>query len=932
MQKFENKFKPNTKICACFIFVITVVCVSISHAATLSDASPEEPLSSADFFNSANSSQSVNSRLIEAGENKASIINKPSVLPDDENNIRLLELSIGPYRLENLVMVYQYKEILFVPFGALSELLDLAVKTNPSMGIAKGFIFKQNRTFYLDVNRGEVTLSGAMKSFDVKRTAIRQLDDIYIDSDLLSEWLPLKIDIDLYSSRLKIIPDEPLPFMLRKEREGRIKVTQSSLVPKDRGYPRYTALYEAWTYPHINFNARAGVYKNNLDETGRTYSHVTYATADLFNMESAWYLSGDQDKLFDDFRVTFGRKDTDSGLLGYAKASEYAFGHVVEPRINLINRPLSVEPGAYISNYPLTRQQQYDTHSFSGDLPPGWEVELYRNNSLLNYQSVSINGRYEFNDVPLLFGHNYFRLVFYGPQGQIKEESQTFELGQSLTIPGKQYYRLMTTKDEDFGNRTLLQYDIGINKHLSLTAGFLNLPIDKDLLISMPEKEHKYLTGGIRGFHNSVFYKLDYISDNESGTAKDWELQSRLGPVILDISNIYFDKFVSEVFNETLSPIERRSEIKLNTAIPTKLLSSIPVSLELRRDSYEDGNWNSQIVNRISAQKYNYAVTNSLALASARDTEDVFSGNLSVSRRAKKYNLRTSLGYQIKPDKEFTSVSLSADGFKLWGFHAIAGITKIINSDEEQINFGLNREMDGYTLGMVTRASTDGTFSFEFTFNMGLIREPRMGQWKKTAKTVANQGAISAQVFLDRNGDGKKDDDEEPLSGVRVNINGGGAMEKTDENGIAFNYGIMPYRQMDFDIALNTLEDPLLLPEKKGMRVDLRPGFVTRLDFPIMLTGEIDGTTYINYDGVKREASGVVLELIDQKGEVIKIIKTAYDGFFVMDKIPVGVFKLRVSEEQIAELGLNPVEPIIVEINAEKQIVNGQNIILTSKQ
>ena len=121
-------------------------------------------------------------------------ISKPTILPDDENNIRLLQLSVGPYTFDDLIMVYQYGDILFIPFGTFSELIDLAIKAGPSSGIAKGYVFNEKKTFYLDINRGEITLSGVKKSFDNSRTAARELDDIYVDSNLLSEWLPLMID------------------------------------------------------------------------------------------------------------------------------------------------------------------------------------------------------------------------------------------------------------------------------------------------------------------------------------------------------------------------------------------------------------------------------------------------------------------------------------------------------------------------------------------------------------------------------------------------------------------------------------------------------------------------------------------------------------------------------------------------------------------
>ena len=863
----------------------------------------------------------------------ASIISKPTILPDDEANIRLLEITVGAYKFDDLINVYQYGDTLFVPFGTFSELIDLAIEADPSSGIARGFVFDENKTFYLDINRGEVTLSGIMTTFSNIRTAARALDDIYVDSSLLSEWLPLNIEIDLYASRLKIITDAPLPFEQRIERESRMKRTQTRLLPRDRGYPRYTAPYEPWSVPHINLTARAGMFKDNAGDIHGTFSHVTYATADLFNMESAWYLAGDQDKLIDDYRITFGRKDVDAELLGPLDAREYSIGHVVEPRMDLINQPDSVQPGLFVSSYPLTQQIQFDSHSFSGDLPPGWQVELYRNNALLGFRPTGIDGRYEFNDVPLLFGHNHFRLVFYGPQGQTREETQTFELGQSLTIPGEQYYRVMVTDDEDYsGSRTVMQYDIGLNKHFSANAGFVSLPLASGSLTSRSVTNHQYVTAGLRSFQKYVFFKTNYTSDSQSGSALDWGVQSRLGPVILNLSEVYFyDGYTSEEFNQTVSPITRRSEFKLDTAIPTMIFASMPIAFEYERDSFEDGSWRTRALNRISAQKHGYAVTNTLTWNAVTGQQNVLSDILQVSRRTARYNLRANFGFRIKPESEMDSVSVTADGFKLWGFHATAGVSKVLFADTEQFTFGLNRDLYGFNLGLDSRLSTDGTFNLELVFTMGLVREPREGNWIRDPRPIANQGTLSAQAFLDENGDGKKGADEEALKGVKVNINGGGIRNKTDENGIVF-LSLEPYREVDIDIDLATLENPLWLPANKGVRVDLRPGYTTQLDFPVVQTGEIDGTTYVKFGDVEREASGITVELIDEDENVIQSVKTAYDGFFILSKIPFGHYQLRVSEEQLENMGVHAIESIGVTITNEEEIINGQNFVLIKKE
>ena len=194
------------------------------------------------------------------------------------------------------------------------------------------------------------------------------------------------------------------------------------------------------------------------------------------------------------------------------QATEYAVGYIDEPRLDAITRPLDPQPGALISNFPLARQLQYDSQNFRGPLPPGWSVELYRNNELLDYIPSSDNGLYQFDDVPLLFGTNYFRLIFYGPQGQVQEENYRYTLDRTLTRPGKHQYRFQTSQGEEFGYRSLLQYEHGFSKSISLAANLASIPLDKRYVTTKPEEQHNYMTAGVRGFFKSMFYRVDILN------------------------------------------------------------------------------------------------------------------------------------------------------------------------------------------------------------------------------------------------------------------------------------------------------------------------------------------------------------------------------------------------------------------------------------
>ena len=278
--------------------------------------------------------------------------------------------------------------------------------------------------------------------------------------------------------------------------------------------------------PFIDQTLRVSARKEPDGETLYPWRYTTYATADLLKHEASMYLDGYEEDALETFRFTLGRKDPEAELLGSLRAREYAIGSVLEPAQKLLTIPGKQQPGFRLSNFPLTRQEQFDSQTFIGDLPPGWQVELYRNNTLIRFQQQGIEGQYRFESVPLLFGSNYFRLVFYGPQGQIREQEEFFEVGQSLTKKGEHFYRALVSDNERGGNRATLQYDIGLKDWIS--ASFIGASIPLDVNTTTVE-QHNYVQAGLRGFWESFFVTLDLIDDIDGGEALDFYIQTGIG-------------------------------------------------------------------------------------------------------------------------------------------------------------------------------------------------------------------------------------------------------------------------------------------------------------------------------------------------------------------------------------------------------------------
>ncbi len=837
--------------------------------------------------------------------------------PRDED-LRILEIRVEKYRLDDVLPTYQRKDSLLVPLGLLSEILDLAISVDIGDGVAQGFVFTEDKTFYLDTSRNEATVSGISYPYNKPQVSVLD-DDIYVDSSLLSKWLGITIDTNLLASTVTIKSKDKFPFILRLEREEKIAKAKAGLNNKIPYYPYLYEPYDMWDVPFID-QTFEGTSLNNDSGSNNTFRSTTYMTSDLLGMQASMYLFATNDDVTEDFRFTLGKKDPESGLLGFARATEYEMGSITEPRLKNITQPGAQETGALISNFPLNRQAEYDRQRFIGNLLPGWEVELYRNNVLIGYQSIADNGQYDFDDIAILFGRNYFRLVFYGPQGQVREEEQVFELGQALTEKGKHYYRALVSDNSSGNSRATAQYDFGLSKYISVSFIGASIPLD---VTSKTVEQHNYVQAGLRGFWKAFFATVDVIDDVDGGEAINFDLQTSFGSTAFKFNRTMMNKFFSEEYQLTEQQYKSNTEFRIDTAIPPSFLPRIPVSFELTMSDFKFGNDINQLDNLVSMQTYGLSFSNQLTYVKNSISENTFTGIFGLSSDIDGIGIRGTVNYAIKPKAEVTNIDMTVRPPLYKNFQLTYGLNHSLQANTTVVSASASKAIGKYNLTLGSSYSTDDAITLNARFSVGIGREPRQKQWDANALAIAGRGSVSARVFLDNNQDGLFNEGDVPIENAGFTINGGYQRVKTDANGIAFITGLPDHTPTNVAIKQSTLDDPLWVTAIDGMRIVPRPGKAIQLDFPIFTSGEIDGTVYLVKDDKTVPVGRVKVEVVSQQGQVIRSATTEYDGFYVISNIPLGVYSVRVSPVQMSKLDLHVEnEPSIV-ISNDDQFKSG---------
>lgn len=839
-----------------------------------------------------------------------------------ELDLLLLEVRLDQAVLSGAIPAYGVGEHTLLPLGELARLLTIAIQTRPGEGTASGFILSEDRGFSLNLSDASVTRAGVTETFD-PALVLMEPDDLYVAKSLLEHWLPLRLEIDHSSLSLRVHPLEVLPLQARLQRERLGEQAGTRGGYRNPGYPRHEQPYQLLGMPFVDQTFETELRKNDAG-TKTDARYTAFLTGDLLGMEASLYFSSSKQDSTPDVRATLGRYDPGGNLLGPLRARSFSLGSFSTPHVENVARSVSGE-GVTLSNRPLTRPTSFDRQTFEGDLPPGWDVELYYNDALIDFRQADAEGRYRFEDQPLSYGRNDFRLVFNGPLGQRRVEQFSFSLDQSMVRPGEFQYSVTEHRDDDGQPRSIAQFDLGLARALSLSAGVVRAPAGN---AGQQDGEEQYTNLGLRTFWQSMSVSGDFVQAQGGGSLAEWGLQTRIHGVAVDASHTQLNRFASDAFPALSDPIQTRDELRLSGAIPWGSRSRLPVAVAATRDELESGMINTAVSARISAYLYSTAFTNTLRWRSFSDLEQA-SGSLQASHRVRNTSLRSGINYTLGSESEVSSLALSVDQYLTDGYRLTAGVVHNLVAPETRYAAGFTKSLGRYGLGVNASYSDTDEIAVGMQLFIAMGRDPRRSNWLMDARPMANSGAASVRMFLDDNNSGVMDAGEEPLEGIGLTVNGGRHHARTDAAGIA-HIDHLPIKQyVDIGVDSSTLIDPQWSPKVKGARMVPRPGSVARLEFPVQMTTEIDGTVYLLEENGERGIGDLQLELINDQDEVVAQTTSSWDGFYIIPDVATGEeYWLRVSPSQLKRLGLTDTGFRVVTVPGDGDFISGMDILI----
>ncbi len=766
--------------------------------------------------------------------------------------------------LSQAMVIYPTQGGWLIPLSQMADALGLGITVSPSLLGAEGFIIDENRQFQLNVSNCSVLHDGKRSAYPCRQAKAFQ-DEIYVTSDRLQKWFPVDFIISSLRSQILIKPREKLPEQSRREREKRAGRINTSSKDYDPGYPRVKVPYSAFEIPLVDEQLFFGP---TFPSTGTALlTNSTQLSGEVLGLETAGSITNSE-KQIDAWRVSFSRRSADDNLMGPLHLRKVSFLNVELPTVPLIT-PFTQGRGLLLSSYALDSPINFQNTDLDGTLPQGWEVFLFRNDVLLERKVADNKGRYIFSNVGLLYGRNVFRLSFYGPHGERRDEFKTYLIDSSLMKTGDHAYRFALVSLENLRQAIDFQFSQPIFSRLTAIAG-----------VYSESNSTQYLSTSLIGVTPLFLYSLRSAFASDGGKAFEVGTQTGVGPAFLGAKYTRLYSFQSRMFPLINGELVT-SQLEGSWFYVFPFSTPVGWSVDAVRKTFVRAKEQATYTNRFNLGLNNLQIQQESIYQPG--SSQPLTGRLEVSYLP--FAVRFRLGLEFTP---YRAIAVESEAQYSKGDYSLGGLVRRqLDVKTTTYTFRASRNFDDLSLGAFVTSQSGSNYQVGLQLGASFSRDPRNGGWHSQRASESVFGAASLLAFVDENDDGIPQPNEKPIPSVTLLVNQNLEM-KTGPDGIAYLTGLKPHAPSDIAVTAEGDIDPLLRPKIKGVRFIPRAGKTAQIEIPFHYVGQIDGTVSVKSTTGALTTRRIELIARNQAGKEIAHTKSDRDGFYTFEDLPGG--------------------------------------------
>jgi hypothetical protein len=855
-----------------------------------------------------------------------------------EQDLLLLAVDLDGLSVTDALPAYGAPEDPLLPLGELARLLDLDVTVQPAQRRVVGRLGEAQRALIIDIDSGVGRLGGRDLSLTPQDVAVTGAE-IYVRASALQRILPVAITTDQVGLQLKLKAREKLPIQSRLERSA----AMDALRPESEATRE--ALHIESPYALVSLPAFDVALQTGASAIAPRFprGYDIRVGADLLYTGFQGYVGSDQNGQLASVRASFERHDTNGGLLGPINATKVSAGDIYTPSLAIGARSISGR-GVYFSNAPLEQTTVVNRIDLRGDLPIGYDVQLYINDVLRSGQRTPVQGRYEFLNVPLVSGRNVIRIVLNGPTGQQNEQTQIINVGGGQIKRGalnfefgaaQQDTPLITAQPANALVTTPGQRSLNVTGNLAygLTKG---LTVVGGLAFYTPNQGRGRVlaTAGARTSLFGTAVLADAAGDDRGDAGVSLSVAGKLfGVSAFARHSEYFGGFVDQTVaaGSDTRLLARHSEINVDFNASPRASFTLPVTISGTQDVFADHSSNLTAKLRTSATLANILVSSGLdyqsnataasmpgaasGASTTRSISTTATGNLAASTFYHlKWQLRTNLDYSIMPSLALRDISATADRAlgKYVGLHL--GLGRSFASGDTSFQGGAivhTRYGDVALSGNYT--VPHNTFQIGLSLSFGLVFDPNRRRYVVTRSGPGSGGSVAFRSFIDANGNGAYDAGDRPVAHVAVDGGENKGVTGSDGRVLITGLGTAPAGQIL--VGLDNIDEAEVHAPPRLVTFAPRAGLVVKIPYPMTPSGEVIVHVMLDRGGGLEGLSAVRVRLTPEHGKP-RETSTEFDGTADFEQLGVGAYDFQLDPEQAGRLHMRLKAPVRIIIPA----------------
>lgn len=660
--------------------------------------------------------------------------------------------------------------------------------------------------------------------------------------------------------------------------------------------------YKLFNQPQGYFNVLG-----RANNTSTSYDAELWLVSDLFYHSANIFVNSTEEETNKRFTLSRYKTSPDDKIWGIW--DRYTIGDVVSYRDG--NAAQSTEASRGLG---VTFQSKTDTKvntvsmktNIIEELPPGWDVDVFHNNSYITSVLVPENGLLELFDQDLQYGSNIFKLVIYGPYGETEEIIRKVEMNRNALEKGEVETQLSF---QDLDNE------------------LLDFKFDSLSLDAMQSQVYYGVTDnwqtGLRlqgSFVNSNNW--NYTFNNRLSLA-NFLLESDIG------SNNNGDLFTTTSVltnffqNDSLLIQNETSKVNDNSFHYNRLKYDFRLGNVFLNFQLEDQNTVNFKRDSIGfGQRINIAgvsVTNQLSYQKMNDEEEIEGSLTLAGRLSKNINISSRFPYSIGDDSGVDAALVNI-GYRFISNDNVQhyfNLRKDVLSDDSDLTLGYNVAWQELTHNFFFSASV--TEAGNWTAQAGLRFFFSYDQFNNrvnfAGKNKVNSGRINVHSYLDRHMNGIPDPLDLSLADITFTGNRDWQGTSTNENGRLHLTGLSPGINR-VKASWNYLGKPIT----QHYTVYSHPGGSADLNIPFYLITEIEGSVSISRGENIFPAKRIELLLKNTISGEVHTLLTDVDGVYYSDQVKPGKYSISINPVSLKEQNL---ETDIAEIEFEAPLLGG---------